>query len=331
MRVTHKSVYIPYQRNLEQVQYRKFQEEVRLSTGEDILSLHDAPDRLVDSKKLTSTIDQNTTYVSVLDSTLDELNISEEHLTNMSDKISQIRELTINATQTGNSGDIYSIGTYIKGLLEDIVRDANQDFNGKYLFSGTKTTSASLDQAPPASNDLPFEIVATAPSPTNRSGIEVIFKGNNEDRIINKDRKSTEIINAKADEIFGSGGTELFQSIIGIYNLVSFNNDGSKRQPGDYITAEELTRINDYQRIMADAGRSIDNQNAVIGGKMNRLQNVRNQMVEENTRLKEFRSMKSDTDITRSAINLKNEETALAYSLQVGARINATSLFDFLR
>lgn len=331
MRVTHKSVYIPYQRNLEQTQYRKFQEEIRLSTGDNIINLHDAPNDLVDVKKLNSIIDQNSNYISVIDSALDELNISEEHLNSMSNKIAQIRELTINATQTGNSGDIFSIGVFIRGMLEDIVRDANQDFNGKFLFSGTKTTAQSLDQEPPAVNNMPYEIIEATPNENNRSGLEIVFKGNNEDRIINKDRKTTEVINVTSDQVFGDNGTELFEAIVGIYNLVSYNEDGSNRQVGDYISTEELAQINEFQKAMANYGRDIDNINGIIGGKMNRLTNIRDQIVEENTRLKEFRSLKNDTDITDSAIKLKNEETALAYSLQVGSRINSISLFDFLR
>ena len=59
MRVTHKSTFIPYQRNLDEIQNRKFKEEIRLSTGKNITSLADNPTNFVDAKMFSSKIAQN--------------------------------------------------------------------------------------------------------------------------------------------------------------------------------------------------------------------------------------------------------------------------------
>ena len=64
---------------------------------------------------------------------------------------------------------------------------------------------------------------------------------------------------------------------------------------------------------------------------LNRIVNLRDQLTDENIRLKDYRSIREDADVAEAALNLRREETALQYALQVGARINQTSLFDFLR
>ncbi|HPI19970.1 MAG TPA: hypothetical protein PKY56_06320, partial [Candidatus Kapabacteria bacterium] len=66
------------------------------------------------------------------------------------------------------------------------------------------------------------------------------------------------------------------------------------------------------------------------GSRINRLGAISLQMTEENTRLKEYRSLQADTDVASSAIKLSQDETALNYALQVGSRLIQQTLFDFL-
>jgi len=148
MRVTHKSTFIPYQRNLDEIQNRKFKEEIRLSTGKAITSLSDNPSHYVDSKIFTSKIQQNENYKNIIEDALSELRATEESLEFISDNVRKIREIAIDATQIGNSGNTFSLSVYIKGILKDIIKQANTDFNGKYLFAGTKTTPASYIEEP---------------------------------------------------------------------------------------------------------------------------------------------------------------------------------------
>lgn len=330
MRISSNRIFEPYQRSLNNNQIKQVNDQLRLATGKDLINLSDDPKRLVRAKNLTNLIDRNTAYKNNIESTLDEFLAASENLNALSDKLQNIRQIAIDASTTGSSTNLYSFGVYIKGILDDIIKDTNSDFNGHFLFSGTKTTVDSLNKIEGANNDLPFELVKGAADANNPSGLKVIFKGNNEDRIINKDNVNTEVINAKAKDIFGQNNTELFQSIIDLYNILSYKQDGTKREDLDSFDTSDIQKVSEYQKQIADGIHRIDNESARFGGRYNTLDALRQQMNNQELILKDVRSKAEDTDVAKTTLNLQKENLALQYTLQIGARLLQPSLFDFL-
>lgn len=331
MRISNKSVYIPFERNLANIQERKYMEETRFATGNDIVNIGDKPNKLVDIKQLTSKLAENEQYVGMLEQTTGELLAVEGYLEKISDNIRLMREQTIAATQTGNTESTYGIANYVRGLLDDVIASANGDFNGKYLFSGTKTNPNSIDPNNPTPQTQPFIIVEEEPTEENPSGLRIEFQGNLKARNINKDRHSQEQINITADEIFGENGEEFFSTIIDLYNLLGYDPEGNKRQQDDVWTKADTGKADILQQKLDQIDRQINNATSKNGTRYSRLESIRQQLISENTRLKEFRSIKNDTDYAKTSINLKQEETALMYSLQIGGQLMQNSLFDFLR
>lgn len=342
MRITNKSVYINYLGQLENIQNNKFREEVRLNTGKQINNIEEAPNKLAEIKLLQHKITNNENYLANLQNSMSEMRTAMESMDTVANTLINLRQLTLDSIQVVNSSNPQTLAVQIKDLLSDIVSQANIDFNGKSLFSGTATTEKSVEIDPLgplapfqalSNNKLPYEIINVAATPANPSGLTVIFKGNNENRIINKDQNSSEIINLKSDELFGTGGTEpeLFQDIIKIYNIIKFKPDGSLRTETDFYTPSENAQIETLQKSLLENHQKLINSVAMLGSKYNRLEALSDQLINENTRLNEIKSIKSDTDYARTTIDLKLEENALQYSLQVGSRIMQNSLFDFLR
>ncbi len=331
MRVTNNTGLLTYMRSLEDIQNRTVKEEMRLSTGRYLQSIADDPKRLYNAKQISSMIERNEQYIKNIENASAELSIAAETLESISDNMIRLRELTVDASQTGNYGNLPSIGAYVKGILEDIVRDANNDFDGKFLFAGTKTSPDSIIPQGNQTNNMPFEIIKVPSTPDNRTGLTVEFKGNNNDRKINKDQLTTEVINNKAEDMFGTGGVEVFESIIGIYNILIYEKEGTERNENSTLTTPEKNLLNQYQQKIAEKIYQIDNISGQNGGKMNRLEAVKNMMTSENIRLKDYRSLQEDTNVAESSIELKKNETALRYSLQVGAALFRQSLFDFLK
>lgn len=330
MRISSNTIFDPYQRSLNNNQIKQVNDQLRLATGKDLINLSDDPKRVVTSKNLTNLINRNSAYRNNIESTLDEFLAASENLTALSDKLQRIRQIAIDASTTGSSSNLYSFGVNVKGILDDVIKDANSDFNGHFLFSGTKTTAQSLDKNNNANNDLPFELIKGTPDAANPSGLKVVFKGNNEDRIINKDNVNTEIINAKAKDMFGQDNTELFNSIINLYNILSYKDDGSKREDLDSFNTSDIQKVSDYQKQIADSINSIDNESARFGGKYVTLDNLRQQMNNQELVLKDVRSKAEDTDVAKTTLNLQKENLALQYTLQIGARLLQPTLFDFL-
>lgn len=329
MRVTFKSPINPYLNNLDKIQSRKSTEEMRLATGNRIQSLADDPTNLVDSKQLSSKIEKNKTYLSNIDESLNEMRLAHESIDFLSNSMQKIRDLAVDSTQIGVQGDSVSIAVYVKGILEDMVKESNKDIGGKYLFSGTKTLPSNIDNSYPATNNLPFELIEGEKTDENPSGLDIIFKGNNKDRMINKDNYSTETINVSSDKLFGEN-LEGFKSVIDLYNVLYYRSDGTKRIKDDPITEDDFNKLNNYQKTIADSVNQLNLVNSEFGAKINRLELIQTQYESDNIRLSEIKSIKSDADVAKTAINLKMEETALNYSLQIGTGLISNSLFDFL-
>lgn len=330
MRVTFNSPMKPYLNNLEKIQNRKINEEMRLTTGNRIQSLADDPTGLVDTKQLASKIEKNKTYIANIDESLNEMRLAHESIDFLSNSLQKIRDLAIDSTQIGVQGDAVNIAVYVRGILDDMVKEANKDLGGRYLFSGTKIIPKNIDIAHPATNHQPYELLEVEKSPENPSGLKVIFKGNNNERIINKDNYSTEVVNVSSNKLFGSN-LEALQSVIDLYNVLYYNEEGGKRERNDPITLDQFIKLDNYQKNIAESVNQLNSVNSDFGAKINRLELIQIQYESDNIRLNEIKSMKSDTDVAQSAMNLKMEETALNYSLQIGSGLIRNTLFDFLR
>lgn len=331
MRVTQFSVVNPYKQNLEDIQNRRFKNQIKMSTGKEIIGLGDAPEKIPNVKKISALIQQNDDYLKILDDQIGQFQQTENYLQAISDKMEKIRQLAIDGTQVGNMGNLSVLGNYIKGIINDIVRDANADYNGSFLFAGTKTKAGSFDPSIQNLNGMPFELIEGQSTAENRSGLTVVFKGNQESRVLNKDQKTSEKVNTTSEEIFGENGTEVFSSLIDLYNLVMFNEDGTVRGVNDVLRVDEVDKLNIIQEKIANFSYKINQITSRNGGRANRFQILRDQIYEENNRLKEFLSQKNDADIAKTALELSKDEYALQYSLQVGGRILRNSLFDFLQ
>ncbi len=331
MRISNGLTVNTYLRNLENISNEKYKNEIRSSTGKNIVNLSDAPEKLVKVKNMDYAIAENDNYRYIIDQSTRELAATEDRLQAISYKIAEIRQQAIDSTHAGSSGNSYSVGVYIKGLIEDILKDANSDFNGKLLFSGTKTTSDSIVPTPPQTNSLPFEMILGSPTADNPSGMQIVFKGNFKDRIINKDSKTTEIVNVTADKMFGEEGSEFFNDIIKIYNILSYNADGTTRQIGDALSKDEISEIGVYQAKLAVHNESLNNLTAQTAIRRDRMESIAIQMSEESMRYKEMKTINEDTDYAKTTMDLRLGEIALQYTLKVGSNLLQTTLLDFLR
>ncbi len=331
MRVTQKSIYVPFQKSLQDIQERKFAEETRLTTGKNFNTISDNPSKLANVKRLTDMISRTEKYQDNIQYAINELRAVSDVIDSISDKLHQIRQLAIDASNVGNSSNLSTLGTYIKGLIEDVVNTANQTYNGQFLFGGTKTTENSIIPTPPEENNLPFELIKIEATPENPSGLVVAFKGNFSDRILNKDSLSSEVINTKADELFGEGGKKMFESLIDLYNLLAYNENGQLRKDTEVFKAEEIARLDLYQKEIAGFNEQMNGVAARNGIRMNRFELINEQLNNEIIRLKGYRSVDEDTDFAETVMKLNKEQTALQYTLQVGAKLGSQTLFDFLR
>jgi|GEM_PF-935173 len=330
MRISLKSQYAPVATQIPEIQSRLAKLQKQLSTGKKSTEIGDSPQDMIDLKRLESKIRQNDTISSTLDETLKEMYAVDEELYNIANYIQEARNQAIGSF-LNDARAATTIADQIRGYLEDIVKVANQDFNGSYLFGGNRNQFYSDNPNNGEPLNVPFVIVEGEPTEDNPEGLSVQFIGNNEDRSISKDEYYTEVINTKATDVFGSGATELFSDLVDMINIIKYDSNGELRGQINAITTEDFGKVEEIQKRLANHYDNITIAAGRNGGKIERLETIRSQLDNEQLRLKEFRSNVEDTDVAAVAIELKKEEAALQYALQVGATISRTSLFDFLR
>lgn len=331
MRVTNNTRTFSFQKNLNDINTRKFTAEQRLTTGKKILSLGDNPRDFIDAQNITEIIERNKQYSTYLNEGLDDLRAQEDSLTGIADWIMKVSDTVKGGISPANSDQVYLFGDQVKKLLTDLVDKANGEFSGKYILGGTKTTQESITPVPPQINKMPFEIVNVAPTIANPSGIEVHFKGNNSERTITKGAFSQEKVNTTSDQFFGGSGTALLDTIRDLHNTLSFKSDGTARANGETLKPADLQLIHGNLKKLTDGYDTMNRQIGLVGDKLGRYQALSDQMLSENTRLSEMRSNREDANVAEEAINLRKQETSLQYTLQIGSKMMNLSLFDFLR
>ncbi|MBS1536275.1 MAG: hypothetical protein JST20_00840 [Bacteroidetes bacterium] len=331
MRITTNSQTTTYQSNLFQIQERLDKQNQRIASGKDIVRLADAPGKISDIKQLSTLIDRNALYQESMREVSGELISTEASLQSFADKLSAVRDVGLVASETSNHDKLPVLAQEMYQRLTDMVKEANHDYNGKYSFAGTKTTPESIVPVPPQVTNEPFELIQNPPTASNPSGLQVVFKGNLQDRVINRSQTGTEVINTKADVAFGAGGTEIFDTIIKAHNLLNYRSDGTQRDSSELFSTGEQRQLQSYVKDLTNQMSNLDQEIGRVGYRRSRMDALSDQIDEDNTRLGELRSQQEDTNIPEAIIQLKKEENALQYSLQIGARLFNQSLLDFLR
>lgn len=333
MRITMNSSMNSYQTNLNSIRSRYAKEQTRLTTQKNIQTPSDSPYDFSEIKRLSHTISQNERYKANIQDGRTDVDIYEDTLQNFSDTLVRAKDIVTDAVNPINYDKAPVLGNNLRNVLDDLVKIANYEFDGRFAFAGTLTTRSSIVPTAPQQNNLPFEIVRdpSLVSTSNPEGLQVVYKGNNEDRLVATSNTSTERINVRAEDAFGAGGTQTLQNVVDIYNILAYKPDGTARTMADTLSTEEARSLQDKLKQMSDSIDFVTSESGRLGGVGNRMDALGDQLSYENTRLRELRSGREDADIPETILKLRREETALQATLQVGSDVIQRSLLDFLK
>jgi len=331
MRVTQFSKYIPIQSSIQEIQSRKYLNELRLATGKQVVDITETPSLLVQKKRFENQISLQQQYKKNIEYSINFVQHTSETLETIASNLQKIREIAVTATQPGVAQDVSTLGKQIRGLLDDIIKDLNTDFDGQFVFAGNLLNSEAISSPPGSQNKLPYEIIQETPTSDNPSGLKIIFKGNTKKLVVNYSKVGLEAINTTADELFGDTTLNSLNKIIDLYNLLTYNKDGTLRGPNDLFNPDDLSKLDVYQK---EIGKLFDRINAVNsknGVLLNRFETLKEQSNSILTALEGYKSQASDTDYAATTIQLNKDQTALQFTLQVAGRLSQVTLFDFLR
>ncbi len=160
MRVANKTVYDSVKYNLFKTSEEMTKASEIASSGKRILKLSDDPVGLAQSLKIKSVLsglEQLGKNVSLGKSWL---TASESALTSVQNLISDTKALCVQmASSTTGADERASAASTVQNTLDEIVSLANTEVSGRYIFSGTKTSSIAFDLSGNyLGNNMPFAL-----------------------------------------------------------------------------------------------------------------------------------------------------------------------------
>jgi len=272
-----------------------------LSSGKTILAPSDNPygaSRVID---LQSQLDGLTSYERNVTDGISWASTAESSMASMSSVVQRVRELLVQASNgTYNQGNLNSIATEVSQLTQTIKQDANTQYAGQYVFSGSLTTTAPYQQGETDTYAGNTGTVARSIGP----GASVTVTTNISSLLGNgaaaKDGKLLDTLRTISQHLL-EGSTESRQALntTDLKSLDANIEVLSQLQAGTGSAVEQLHTA---------AGRIEDLQAAIT----------------------KTLSNTQDADIAKTSMAFSNEQAAYQAALRAGATIVQESLLNFL-
>jgi flagellar hook-associated protein 3 FlgL len=273
-----------------------------ISSGRQITAPSDDPLGTQRSLGLRSVIEGAQQHQRNIDEATGWLQVTDDALGDISNIINRAKELTVQgASDSLGPQQREAIALEIDQLIAASKDSGNATFQGSYVFSGTKTTTAPYSAATgDAYQGDPTGVVARTIGPA----VSVP-------------------INTRASDVLGSGqgaDTKLLATLKDIADHLRSNTvtDRNALRNGD------LKALNDNQ----DA---LNATRATVGAVQSRLDSAKSRLADVETTTTTLLSQTEDTDLAKAILDLTNQQNTYQAALRSGASIIQPSLLDFLR
>jgi flagellar hook-associated protein 3 FlgL len=212
------------------------------------------------------------------------------------------------ASETNGANERALLADRIEATREEILNYANTEINGRFLFGGSATDT-------PPYYDTGLVSGGSANRPT-----QIGYQGNYDVLQIQADFSVTVDTNIPGNEIFGEAGGaqpphDVFDRIDDI--IQALRDDDTTVLGG---------AISDMHEIINQLGEAM----GTYGNKSAHLNQITGMLKTFKTSLTSKMSQLEDADMAEAISNLGREEFGLQAILQAGARINRTSLMNYL-
>lgn len=337
MRVTNKMLSTSFLRDMSNNLSNLQEIQQQMTSGKEIRRPSDNPFKVARSMQLYSNINANKQYKENISDTINWLDTTDTALGQAGNVLQRVRELLISAGNASYSeSERKAIKDEINEKIGELAQILNTNFDGKYIFGGTRATTKPVGAAPDASTNN------TKLFYNSRSGSELELNSTdvnvqNELAMI-KTKMSVEISQGVSMEYNVTAADVLqFTSEDGTqYNLMELltnitNHLDGKDNNGNPDTGKALELINtsDLKGII-DAINNLLKIRSEVGAKQNRMESAKFRNEEETYNMKEILSETEDIDITEKTMEYAIMQTVYIASLQTSARVLQPTLMDYL-
>ncbi|HEY5288063.1 MAG TPA: flagellar hook-associated protein FlgL [Solirubrobacteraceae bacterium] len=273
-----------------------------LSSGKTILEPSDNPYGASQVVELQSQLDGLSSYAANAQEGISWENTASGAMANVSNVLQTVRELLVrSSTGTNNQSDRESIATEVQQLTEAVKQDANTQYAGQYVFSGTATTTAPYTQ-----------------------GAEDAYQGNN--GIITRAVGPGVSINVSTDisSLLGNGQGSADGKLLDTLRTISEHLRGGSAEDVSALGSTDLksleTSIDTLSQLQATAGSVTD-----------QLQTATSRIESLQSSITASLSNTEDANIAQTSIAYSTEQAAYEAALRAGASIVQESLLQFLQ
>ncbi len=272
-----------------------------LSSGKSILQPSDNPYGASHAIDLQSQLDGLSSYTTSAQDGISWENTASGAMSDMSQLAQRARELVVQASNGSyNQSDRNTIATEIEQLAQTVKQDANTQYGGQYVFSGTAT--------------------ATAPYPPGESDT---YQGNEGAVTRAIGPNSLVSVSTNISSLLGGGEAAGDGKLLDVLSTVAKHlREGTPEAIGALSSADLTgldTNIETLTQLQAQAG-SVTEQLQTAVSRIEALQ----------TTISQTLSNTQDVDFAKASIDYSNQQAAYDAALRAGANIVQESLLNFL-
>jgi flagellar hook-associated protein 3 FlgL len=272
-----------------------------LSSGNTILEPSDNPYGASQVIDLQSELEGLSGYESQAQNGISWESTASSAMTNIGEVTQRVRELLVEgANGTYNKNDLETMALQVEQIAESIKQDANTQYAGQYVFSGTATTTA------------PYE-----------NGANDEYKGNSESvsRVIGPSASVT--ITTNISTLLGSGEASGDGKLLDTLRTIAKNmRAGSEGQA--------LLGTSDLEKLDANI-ETLTQLQAASGSATDQLQTALDRNEQLQTTISASLANTDATNIPAASVQYANEQASYEAALRAGATIVQESLLNFLQ
>jgi flagellar hook-associated protein 3 FlgL len=273
-----------------------------LSSGRSILEPSDNPygaSRVID---LQSQLDGLTSYERNAQNGVSWASTAGSAMASMNSSLQRVRELVLAAANgTSNEQDMETIAGQIEELTEGIKQDANAQFAGEYIFSGTASTTPPYEQGASDEYHGNAETVSRAVGP----GASVAISTN-------------------ISTLLGNGKEAEDGKLLDTLRTIAANLRSGVPAQVKEVATTNLKSLDGNMETLTDLQAS-------AGAASNQLQTALSRNEDLQSTITETLANTQDANIAQVSVDFANEQAAYQAALRASASIIQESLINFLQ
>lgn len=275
--------------------------ESELASGKSIQQPSDNPYGASRAIELQSAVDGLSSYASSAQDGISWTQTASSALSSINDIGQRVRELVVQAANgVNNQTDREAIAEEVDQLTESVKSDANTQYAGQYVFSGTLTATAPYATGPADEYQGNGEAITRAIAPG-----------------------TTLKINTNISSVLGSGQGAGDGKLLDTLRTISQNLRGGTPADLQALSGVDLKNLS----VNLDSLNTLQASAGAIGAQ---LQSAASRIQDLQITTAQALSNTQDADLAKVSIAYSNEQAAYNAALRAGASIVQTSLLEFL-